>query len=68
MWDSIEIVTSVTEPSEVTRLPKGAIVGDIYGGRSFSDNVAVALERRSSGGWRDISKGDQKWTLILIER
>lgn len=67
MWESIQIVTAVAEPSEVMRLPKGAVVGDVWGGRSFNDNVAAALERRSNGGWRDISQGDQKWTLILIE-
>jgi hypothetical protein len=68
MWDTVEIVTALTEPSEVTRLPKGAVVGDVYGGRSFTDNVAAALERRSCGGWRDVRNGDQRWTLILIER
>jgi len=67
VWDSIEIVTVVAEPSEVRLLPKGAVVGDICGGRSFTDNVAAALERRSSRGWWDVTKGDQRWTLILIE-
>ena len=67
MLKSIEIVTRVSEPSEVTLLPKGAVVGDICGGRSFSDNVAAALEKRSTGGWHDISDGNEKWTLIVIE-
>lgn len=68
MFDNTEIVTVVTEPREVTSLPAGTVVGDVWGGRSFTDNVAVALERRSSQGWKDVDRGDQRWTLIALER
>jgi hypothetical protein len=67
MNSTIEIVTKV-EPSEVENLPKGCVVGDQFGGRSFNDNVAAALERRSYLGWNDYSEGDQTWTVIRIQR
>lgn len=64
---SMSIVTAISEVSHVTRLPRGAIVGDLVGGRSFNDNIAAALERRSHSGWVDLSDGEKRWTLILIE-
>ena len=67
MLETVEIVTLLTEASEVKGLPTGVVVGDKVGGRSFSDNVAAALERRSFGGWQDVSKGGEQWTLIYIE-
>jgi len=63
-----QIVTTLTEVSEVKTLPKGSRVGDLYGGRSFNDNIAAALERRSQCGWRDIEEAGQRWTLIELDR
>ncbi len=68
MRDAIEIVTLVAEASEVKSLPKGAVVGDNCGGRTFNDNVAAALERRSCTGWKDVEKSGQNWTLILLDQ
>jgi len=63
-----EIVTKVIEAAEVDNLPKGSLVGDQVGGRSFNDNVAAALERRSHIGWNDYRDGDHTWTVIQIQR
>ncbi len=68
MMEENEVVTFLSEASEVNGLPKGAIVGDNCGGRSFNDNIAAALERRSCSGWQDVDKSGQQWTLIMIER
>lgn len=62
------IVTRLSQPSEVSELPKGAIVGDLVGGRSFNDNIAAALEKRSNCGWQDVCEGQERWTLICLER
>jgi len=67
MFQPTEIVTSVADSTEVMRLPKGCIVGDLCGGRTFNDNIAAALERRSNSGWREVPDGTQQWTLIRIE-
>lgn len=67
MIEAREIVTVLTEAQAVKQLPKGAIVGDQVGGRSFNDNVAAALERRSYHGWSDFCEGDERWTLIVIQ-
>ncbi len=61
------IVMTLTQASDVKSLPKGTVVGDVHGGRSFSDNVAVALERRSHCGWRDCMEEGQRWTLIELD-
>jgi hypothetical protein len=63
-----EIITSVTDVSQARALPCGTTVGDTYGGRSFSDNVACILESRSYAGWQEIEVGDQRWTVIEIAR
>lgn len=68
MINQSDIITNLSVASEVKELPKGAIVGDCCGGRSFNDNVAAALERRSADGWKDVSEGDTRWTLIRMER
>ncbi len=67
MREALGIVTVLSEPIEVRQLPKGAIVGDQFGGRTFTDNVAAALERRSYRGWLELSDGNERWTLITIE-
>ena len=63
-----QIVTNVNGVSEVKTLPKGSLVGDLCGGRTFNDNIAAALERRSQCGWRDIEEAGQRWTLIELDR
>ena len=71
MRNDFEIVTTLRAVDEVRSLPKGAVVGDLYGGRSFNDNVAAALEQRSHSGWRDheVPTGtDERWTLIVLDR
>ena len=67
MDNELNIITTVEEVA-VRQLPVGSIVGDQYGGRSFNDNVAAALEQRSTAGWRDIQRGESNWTLIRIEK
>ncbi len=68
MSDNVQFIANINHAKEVDHLPKGAIVGDQVGGRSFSDNVAAALERRSYRGWRDVADGDSVWTVIVVER
>ena len=68
MTDDIQFVTSIAEPHGVNELPRGAVVGDRFGGRSFSDSVAAALERRSDSGWQDVVHREQQWTLIVVTR
>lgn len=67
MDNDFNILTTVEEPA-VGQLPVGTLVGDQFGGRSFNDNVAAALEQRSTGGWRDVQHGESNWTLIRIEK
>jgi hypothetical protein len=62
------IITAVADVSAARALPSGATVGDIYGGRSFTDNVAAILESRSYVGWHEIEVGDQRWTVIEIAK
>ncbi|BDC50482.1 hypothetical protein F183_A27980 [Bryobacterales bacterium F-183] len=64
---TLDIITCLQEP-QVPTLPRGTVVGDQYGGRTFTDNVAAALERRSHCGWREYQDGETRWTLIVIER
>ena len=68
MKDFTSLVTQIADTAEVNDLPKGSIVGDQFGGRSFNDTVAAALERRSQGGWQDIVDGQQCWTVICVEK
>jgi hypothetical protein len=63
-----EIITNLRAASEVNELPKGAVVGDCCGGRTFNDNVAAALERRSADGWNDVTEGETRWTVIRVQR
>jgi hypothetical protein len=63
-----EIFSHVSGAEEAWALPCGAIVGDTCGGRSFSDNVAAVLEKRSDGGWLDVQHGAETWTLIRLSK
>ena len=42
------------------------MVGDTCGGRSFNDNIAAVLEKRSYAGLREIVDGDEHWTVIYL--
>lgn len=66
--DFDNIITRVSSAREAQTLPPGCAVGDTCGGRSFNDNIAVALERRSYHGWREVDNGEICWTVIFIER
>jgi hypothetical protein len=63
-----KMITRVTCESEALALPTGTAVGDCWGGRSFTDNVAAVLESRSCEGWREVEEGQTRWTFIVIER
>lgn len=63
-----DVITHVNDELEAKSLPCGAIVGDPVGGRSFNDNVAAILESRSYSGWREVTKGDKRWTVIVLAR
>ena len=64
------IVSRVSSPAEARDLPRGAVVGDLHGGLTFNDTVAVALESRSRFGWQEIelSPGGERWTVIVLDR
>lgn len=61
------LVTRVLSASEARALPRGTAVGDRHGGCSFTDNVAVVLEARSTRGWMDVGIGPDRWTVIVID-
>lgn len=63
-----KMITRVTCESEARALPSGTAVGDCWGGRSFTDNVAAILESRSCDGWREVVEGQTRWTFIVLER
>jgi hypothetical protein len=63
-----EIVTRVSDTVTALGLPCGTVVGDTFGGRTFTDNIAAILERRSFTGWTEFADGDQKWTVIVLQR
>jgi hypothetical protein len=64
------VVTSVKTTEEARGLPCGTVVGDTHGGVTFSDAVALELEKRSRVGWCDVFSGqDQnRWTVIILNR
>jgi hypothetical protein len=66
--DLTKMITQVSCTSEAMALPRGSAVGDTWGGRSFSDNVAAVLESRSCGGWREIEEGQTRWTFIVLAK
>jgi hypothetical protein len=67
--DTASIVTKLPTVKEARALPAGAIVGDLHGGLTFTDQVAAALEARSSGGWREVqTPSGETWTLIILNR
>ena len=58
------IVTQLASVNDVIALPRGSAVGDRWGGRTFDDSIAAALELRSPSGWLEV----EGWTLIVLER
>jgi hypothetical protein len=68
--DMTSIVNRVSSPAEARELPRGAVVGDLHGGLTFSDTVAIALESRSRFGWQEIelTPGGERWTVIVLDR
>ena len=66
--DISAVVTKVRTKEEARALPAGTVVGDTHGGVTFSDAVALELEKRSRVGWCDVlCHSDQtRWTVIVI--
>lgn len=63
------IVRKCETPHEARALPAGAVVGDMFGGLTFTDEVAAVLESRSHGGWREIEPvPGERWTVITLNR
>ena len=63
------IITKVTTVKHAKALPPASVIGDVYGGLTFTDVVAAALETRSAGGWHDIQvSADEIWTIIILNR
>lgn len=71
-FDTRHVVTRVHSTDEAKALPRGAVVGDLHGGVTFSDAVANVLEQRSHTGWLKMqSAGLQQgshWTVIVLNR
>ncbi len=65
--DASSFVTRCATVEEARALPSGAIVGDLHGGLTFTDDVAAALEARSLGGWQEIEpEPGRRWTIIVL--
>ena len=61
------IICKVPTVEMARKLPVGSIVGDHYGGVTFSDVVAAILESRSRLGWKELQLGGEQWTLIVLD-
>jgi hypothetical protein len=67
--DLSSVVTKVKTPAEARALPVGSVVGDAHGGVTFSDAVAVELEKRSREGWCEaMGRDNTPWTVIVLSR
>lgn len=63
------IVTKCETAKEARALPAGCVVGDLYGGLTFTDEVAAVLESRSYGGWQEVEPAPgERWTIIVLNR
>ena len=70
-FDTRHVVTRVHSPAEAKALPRGAVVGDLHGGVTFSDAVANVLEQRSHTGWLQMKTNGLQgthWTVIVLNR
>jgi hypothetical protein len=67
--DVSSIIQTVSSVREARALPRGAVIGDLHGGLTFTDAVANALESRSTGGWQEYKCADgNTWTIIVLNR
>jgi hypothetical protein len=67
--DATSIIQKVCSVKDARALPRGAVVGDLHGGLTFTDAVANALELRSAGGWQEWkATGGDTWTIIVLNR
>ncbi len=63
------IVRKCATAKEARALPLGTVVGDMYGGLTFTDEVAAVFESRSYGGWQEIEPvPGEHWTVITLNR
>src|SRR5262249_10529287 len=62
------LITTIENIEAARALPKGSVVGDLYGGLTFSDDVAAVLEARSPGGWQEVEIDGESWTVISLDR
>ncbi len=70
-FDVRHVVTRVQSTAEAKALPRGAVVGDLHGGVTFSDAVANVLEQRSHTGWlqmKAVGLKNTDWTVIVLNR
>ena len=70
-FDALGVVTRVHSAAEAMALPRGAVVGDLHGGVTFSDAVANVLEQRSHTGWLQMTAcgwQGNNWTVIVLNR
>ncbi len=68
-FDTSQVIRELAGVEEAMALPAGSVVGDPYGGLTFSDAIAAALECRSSIGWQDIViPSGEVWTVIVLDR
>lgn len=70
-FDIRHVVTRVHSTDEAKALPRGAVVGDLHGGVTFSDAVANVLEQRSHTGWLQMQASGlhgTHWTVIVLNR
>jgi hypothetical protein len=65
--DASSFITRCATIEEARALPPGAIIGDMHGGLTFTDDVSAVLESRSLGGWQEIGgAAGQRWTIIVL--
>ena len=62
------LITTVANINAARALPKGAVVGDLHGGLTFTDAVAAVLESRSPVGWQEAQIDGASWTVIVLDR
>ena len=65
---SATIICKIPTVEMARKLPRGSIVGDRHGGITFNEAVAAVLESRSRRGWRELQLGEEKWTVIELDR
>jgi hypothetical protein len=67
--DISSIVQEIASIKDARALPVGSVIGDRYGGLTFTDAIAAALESRSLGGWQELrAQNGEIWTIIVLNR